>query len=249
MTATQERKQPKAKRGLPWLLEIYRTDVGKKYAMAISGVIGLGFITFHMIGNLHVFEGFDQAAGEFRLNEYGEALRDVGEPIAPRTLLLWLLRIPLMLALVVHVHAAYSLTRSNQKARGELRYEGRSYIAANYASRTMRWSGIIILAFIAWHLADLTWGVEAVNPDFERGAVYENLVASLERWPVALFYLIAQGALAFHVWHGSWSLFQSLGWNSPRFNKWRRMFATGLTIVVITGFVAVPVGVQVGLIS
>jgi succinate dehydrogenase / fumarate reductase cytochrome b subunit len=249
VTATQERKESKPKRGLPWLLEIYRTDVGKKYAMAISGIIGLSFILFHMIGNLHVFEGFDQASGEFRIDEYGEGLRDIGEPLAPRTFLLWLLRIPLTLALIVHVHAAWALSRSNQKARGSQRYEGRNYLAANYASRTMRWSGIIILLFIAWHLADLTWGIEAVNPDFERGEVYNNLIATLERWPVFVFYVVAQGALAFHVWHGSWSLFQSLGWNNTRFNKWRRWFATGLTVVIIAGFLAVPIGVQIGLIS
>jgi succinate dehydrogenase / fumarate reductase cytochrome b subunit len=244
VTATDERTGTRRRR-LPWIVEIYRTDVGKKYAMAITGLIGLAFIVAHMVGNLHAFQG------EVQLDEYGEALRDLGEPILPRTLVLWaFLRVPLIVALVVHVHCAWALSRSNQQARGVARYDAdRTYLAANYASRTMRWSGIIVLLFLGWHLADLTWGVEAVNPDFARGAVYANLVASLERWPIALLYLAAQAALALHIWHGGWSLFQSLGVNNARFNQFRRTFATALTIVVIAGFVAVPVAVQVGLIS
>ena len=185
MTTTKEPDRT-TKRRLPWILEIYKTDVGKKYAMAISGIILLSFVFFHMVGNLHTFEGAHE------LDEYGEALRDLGGELAPRTLVLWaFLRIPLMIAFIVHVHAAWALTRSNHAARGE-NYEGRNYYAVTYASRTMRWSGIIILAFLAWHLADLTWGVPAVNPDFVRGDVYENLVASLSRWPVALLYIVAQ---------------------------------------------------------
>ena len=96
---------------------------------------------------------------------------------------------------------------------------------------------------------DLTIGVEAVNSDFERGAVYENLVHSLERWPVALFYIVAQGALAFHIWHGAWSLFQSLGVNNERFNQFRRVFASALTAITIVGFLAVPFAIQFGIVS
>ncbi len=243
MTTTRQPPDAKQQRRVPWLIEVYRTDVGKKYAMAITGVIGLAFIFFHMIGNLHAFEGMEQ------INEYGEGLRDVGEPLFPRTLILWLfLRLPLVLALAIHVHAAWALTRSNQRARAQ-GYEVRSYLAANYASRTMRWTGVIILLFLAWHLADLTWGLEVVNPDFERGDVYGNLVATLERWPVTILYVVAQGALALHVWHGAWSLFQSVGINNPRFNAFRRTFATTFTIIVVAGFLAVPIGVQLGVIS
>jgi succinate dehydrogenase / fumarate reductase cytochrome b subunit len=242
---TTEKPTRRSGRRRPWIVEVYGTDIGKKYAMAISGIFLLIFIFFHMIGNLHAFEGAHE------LNEYGEALRDIGEPLAPRTLLLWLfLRLPLALALAVHVHAAYALTRSNQRARGSIRYAGdRPYLAANYASRTMRWTGVIILLYLAWHLADLTWGIEAVNPAWERGEVYANLVTSLERWPVTVLYVVAQGALALHVWHGAWSMFQSLGVNNPRFNRFRRSFATVFTLIVVTGYLAVPVGVQLGIIG
>jgi len=242
VTTTRQPPGTKRHRSL-WLVEMYRTDVGKKYAMAITGVIGLGFIFFHMIGNLHAFEGMAE------INEYGEGLRDIGEPLFPRTLVLWLfLRLPLVLALVIHVHAAYALTRSNARARAD-GYEIRKYSAVNYASRTMRWTGVIVLLFLVWHLADLTWGLEAANPAFERGDIYNNLIASLERWPVTILYVVAQGALALHVWHGAWSMFQSIGLNNPRFNAFRRTFATVFTIVVVAGFLAVPIGVQLGIIS
>ncbi len=239
MTTTQ----PKTSRADSGLLGIYRSDIGKKYAMAISGIVMLLFIFAHMVGNLHAFEGPEE------LDRYGEALRGLGEPLFPDTLVLWLLfRLPVVLALVVHLHAAYALTRSNQRARSGS-YESRNYVAANYASRTMRWTGVIILLFLVWHLADFTWGVEAVNPEFVRGAVYNNLVASLSRWPVFLFYLLALGALSLHVWHGAWSMFQSIGINNPRFNTWRRGFATVFACVVTAGFAAVPIAVQLGIIG
>jgi succinate dehydrogenase / fumarate reductase cytochrome b subunit len=233
------------KRRRPWLAEIYGTDVGKKYAMAITGIIGLLFVIAHMVGNLHTFEGPAQ------INEYGEGLRDLGHPLFPRTLLLWVfLRVPILIALLVHVHAAYTLAYTSRKARGPVPYESeRTYLAANYASRTMRWTGTIILLFLVWHLADLTWGVEFINPDFERGDIYGNLIASLGRWPVFLIYLVAQGALSLHIWHGAWSLFQSVGVNNPRFNAFRRTFATVVAIAVVAGYLSVPIGIQIGLIS
>lgn len=231
-----------------WLLEIYRSDTGKKYAMAISGIVLLLFVLGHMIGNLHVFEGAHN--GVFRIDEYGEALRDIGEPLFPRTLVLWaFFRIPLAAAFAIHVHAAWALTRSNSAARHTKYQAPRDYLAANYASRTMRWSGIIVLLFLVWHLADLTLGIEAVNPDFQRGMVYHNLVASLSRWPVWILYVAAQVALAFHIWHGAWSLFQSLGLNNPRFNRYRRTFANVFSTVVVAGFISVPLGVALDLIS
>ncbi len=245
MTATDSRTDSaeKTRRPLPWPIRFYQSDVGKKYVMAITGIVGLGFIVFHMLGNLHAFEGARQ------LNEYAEGLRDIGEPIAPRTLLVWIGRIGLLVALVLHVHSAYTLTRSNRRARGSFGYEGdRTFLAANYASRTMGWTGVIILLFLVWHLADLTIGVELANPDFARGEVYANLIASLERWPVFLLYVGAQGALALHIWHGAWSLFQSLGVNNPRFNHWRAGFATTLATIIAVGYLTVPFSIMFGII-
>jgi len=123
----------------------------------------------------------------------------------------------------------------------------RDYVAADFASRTMRWTGIIVLLFIAFHLADLTWGF--ANPDFIRGDPYHNVVESMTRVPVAILYIVANIALGIHLFHGTWSLFQSLGWNSPRFNKWRRGLATAIATIIVVGNCSFPIAVQAGIVS
>ena len=167
----------------PFLIDFYSTAVGKKYVMAITGIIGIGFVVAHMIGNLKVYLGVIIEGDEraYDIDIYGEFLRDLLVPILPRTYFLWGLRLVLIGAFVLHIHAAYSLTRLNHKARPVKYQTARDYQVANFASRTMRWTGIIVLLFLIWHLADLTWGF--ANPDFVRGAVYRNLDASLSRLP------------------------------------------------------------------
>mgnify|MGYP006174538975 CR=1 FL=1 len=113
----------------------------------------------------------------------------------------------------------------------------------------MRWTGIIVLLFVIWHLADFTWGVEAVNPDFVRGEVYANVVASFSRPAVGIWYILANLALGVHLYHGAWSLFQSLGINNRRFNHWRRAFATGFAVLIVVGNVSFPVAVMTGIVS
>jgi succinate dehydrogenase / fumarate reductase cytochrome b subunit len=237
-TTTRERPgtpvpiQQRPKRPAPWFIELYRTAVGKKYVMAVTGIIGLLFIVGHMVGNLKLYMGHED------LNHYGEFLREILVPILPRTIFLWLLRGLLITAVLLHIHAAWSLTRLNAKA--DIKYHSRrDYVAANFASRTMRWTGIIVALFILWHLADLTWGW--VNPDFERGNVADNMINSFRRVPVAILYIVANLALGVHLWHGCWSLFQSLGWNRPRFNRWRSWFAWGFTALVVLGNLTFPI--------
>jgi succinate dehydrogenase / fumarate reductase cytochrome b subunit len=225
----------------PFAIEFYRSAVGKKWVMAITGVIGMGYVFAHMVGNLHVFEGPDQ------INHYGEWLRELLDPPFPRTFTLWALRTTLIVAIVLHLHAAYALTRMNQKARPVKYQSHRDYVAATFAARTMRWTGIIVLLFIIYHLMDLSFGTS--NPGFERGDVYRNTVASLEQWPVAIAYIVAVLALGYHLYHGAWSLFQSVGLNSPRFNRWRRWFATAFAAVVTVGFISVPVAVLAGVVE
>jgi succinate dehydrogenase / fumarate reductase, cytochrome b subunit len=151
-------------------------------------------------------------------------------------------------AFVIHVHAAYSLTYTNWKARGG-RYRERDYSVASYASRTMRWSGVIVLLFVVFHLADLTWGTSpAATTEFSRGDVYANLVHSLERVPVAALYVVANIALGFHLYHGVWSLFQSVGLSHPTFNKWRRYLALAVTGFVVAGNLSFPIAVQAGIL-
>ena len=168
-------------------------------------------------------------------------------PLAPRTVVLWILRIGLLGALVLHIHAAYSLTVLNHEARAVKYQSERDYQVANFASRTMRWTGLIVLLFVLWHLADLTWGW--VNPGYVRGDAYRNLDASLSRVPVAILYVVANIALGIHLYHGAWSLFQSMGWNRPRFNKWRRGFAIGFATLIVVGNVSFPLAVLAGIVE
>ena len=231
------------RRRLPFWVELYRSALGKKYTMAITGIIWLGYIFAHMVGNLKLYLGAET------INHYGEWLRQsLGYPALPHTWTLWLLRGILIVAIVLHIHAAYALTVMNKRARPISYQSKRDFIAADFAARTMRWTGVIVALFLLWHLADLTWGIKAINPDFVRGDVYSNLVASFSRPAVAFWYIAAMVALGFHVYHGAWSFFQSLGWNSPRFNSWRKMFAIGFTVVVIGGDISFPVAVLAGII-
>ena len=234
------------RRKRPFLLDLYSTAVGKKYVMAISGIAMMGFVLFHMIGNLKMY------MGATALNHYAEFLKELLYPIAPKGVVLWILRGGLITMLFLHLHAAWSLTRLNRFARA-VKYQGpRDYQVAKFASRTMRWTGIIVLAYLVWHLLDFTFGtVNAVGTDgtFVRGEVYENVVRSLDRPVVAAFYVLANVLLGIHLFHGAWSIFQSLGWNNPRFNNWRRGFATAFATIVVVGNVSFPIAVIAGIVK
>ena len=218
--------------------------------MAITGIVLLGFVLAHMIGNLKAYIGFDAIEGAYELDVYGEALRNLLFPLLPRTVPLWIMRIGLIVAFALHIHSAYALTLMNRKARPTAYQGPREYLVANYASRTMRWSGVIVLLFLAWHLADLTWGIQPFAPEgWERGAIHANFVASFQRVPVTILYVIANLALGIHIFHGAWSMFQSLGVNNPRFNKWRRYFAMAFAAVIVIGNVSMPLAVLAGIIE
>src|SRR5438105_12829835 len=147
---------------------IYRTTIGKKVLVAVTGIIGIGFVAAHMIGNLHACEGREQ------LNHYGEWLRTLAMPALPRTVGLWALRVVLILAVATHVTLTAQLAMRSRASR-QSRYADHDAVQASYASRTMRWGGAAILLFIIWHLMDLSWGVPS---HFVRGDVYNNVVAS-----------------------------------------------------------------------
>ena len=235
-----------SRRRRPFFLDLYSTAVGKKYVMAISGLAMIGFVVFHMIGNLKMY------FGQADLDHYAEFLKELLYPIAPKGVVLWILRGGLVTMLALHLHAAWSLTKLNRTARA-VKYQGpRDYQVANFASRTMRWTGIIVLAYLVWHLLDLTFGtVNAIGTDgeFVRGEVYNNVVRSLDRPVVAAFYIVANILLGIHLFHGAWSFFQSIGWNNPRFNSWRRGFAVGIATIVVVGNVSFPVAVLAGIVS
>jgi len=233
----------------PFLLDFYSTAVGKKYVMAVTGIIGIGFVISHMIGNLKVYIGTVEEQGEqvYDIDVYGEFLRELLVPILPHGVFLWILRLVLIGAVLLHIHAAYTLTILNRKARPVKYQSERDYQIASFASRSMRWTGIIVLLYIFWHLADFTWGW--FNPGFERGEVYRNMDASLSRIPVAILYIVANIALGIHLFHGTWSLFQSMGWNNPRFNRWRRSIAAGVATLIVVGNVSFPIMTLAGVIE
>jgi succinate dehydrogenase / fumarate reductase, cytochrome b subunit len=233
----------------PFIVDLYSTAVGKKYVMAITGVIGLGFVVTHMIGNLKMYLGVITEGDEkvYDIDIYGEFLRELLVPILPRTYVLWGLRLVLIGAVALHIHAAIGLTKVNHNARAVKYQSARDYQIANFASRTMRWTGSIVSIFIVWHLADLTWGF--VHPDHVVGAAYYNIDQSLSRLPVALLYIVGNVALGIHLFHGVWSLFQSLGLNNPKFNAWRRNIAIGSAALIVAGNVSFPIAVMAGIVE
>jgi succinate dehydrogenase / fumarate reductase cytochrome b subunit len=143
----------------------------------------------------------------------------------------------------------------NRQARSVKYQSPRDYQVANFASRTMRWTGILVALFVLWHLADLTWGfannwgARVADGRFVRGDAYGNVVRSFERVPVTVLYIVANIALGIHLFHGVWSLFQSMGWNNPRFNKWRRNLATGFATLIVVGNVSFPIAVLAGIVG
>ncbi|HET9729797.1 MAG TPA: succinate dehydrogenase cytochrome b subunit [Acidimicrobiia bacterium] len=220
----------------PPIVRFYRTAVGKKWVMAITGVVLMLFVLVHLIGNIKLY------LSKQEINLYGEALRDMPGHLLPRTWLLWTIRAGLIVSFVFHIHAAYGLTIINRKARPDRYQSKRDYVAADFASRTMRWTGIIVGLYIIFHLMDLTWG--QANSQFVRGDPYNNLVYSLQRPAVAIAYAVANIALGIHLYHGAWSMFQSMGINNPRINKLRRSFAIGFAALIAVGNLSFPIAVQ-----
>jgi succinate dehydrogenase / fumarate reductase cytochrome b subunit len=241
--SAKQRVQPirKRRKQLPFPLNLYQTAIGKKWVMALTGIGLLGFVIAHMLGNLHLYEG------PVQINVYGEHLRTLLTPMFPRTMVLWLLRLGLAGMFFLHIHAAVSLTRMNLQSNK--RYaSSRDYIAVNFASRTMRWTGLIIGLYVLFHLADLTWGWW-LGSDYVRGDVYHNVTQSLSNIPVGIIYVVANVALAVHIFHGVYSLFQSLGINTPAINKARRGLATSIAGLILIGNLSFPVLVMVGFVN
>jgi succinate dehydrogenase / fumarate reductase cytochrome b subunit len=186
-----------------------------------------------MVGNLLFFRGAE------KINAYSEFLHSLGP-------LLLLARLILISAVVLHVVAAYQLTRMSLESRPDP-YARWKDEGSNYASRTMRWSGPILLLFIIYHVLDFTLG--RTNPDYVPGNIYHNVIASFSIWYISAFYILAMVALGIHLFHGAWSMFQSMGLNSPKYDPWLRRLAILFTILIVVGFVSVPIAVMLGYTS
>lgn len=228
----------KSRRNAPWPVQFYGSAVGKKWVMAVTGIMLMGFVFAHMIGNLKIYQG------AHALNVYGEFLRALAYPLLPKHVVLWLMRLGLLGAFTLHIHSAWSLTNMNRRSNAGGYKSPRDYQAANVASRSMRVTGVVILLYLLFHLADLTWGF--ANPDFVRGDVYRNVQASLGNIVPAGIYVIANLALGVHLFHGSWSMFQTLGLNNPKYNAWRRNFALGFALLITLGNLSFPLTVATG---
>ncbi|AUX25368.1 succinate dehydrogenase [Sorangium cellulosum] len=210
----------------------YRDLVGKKFAMALSGVIFFGYVIGHMAGNLQIF------MGRQKINDYAAFLH--GTPS-----LLWGTRIVLLLAFIVHVYTGITLAQHSRAAR-PVRYQVKGQRHPNVAARTMLLSGLVVGAFIVYHLLHLTTGT--VHPDFVPLAPYENLVNGFQQTPVAIAYIVAVSLLGLHLYHGAWSMFQSMGVSHPRYTPVLRKLAVVSSILLVVGFSSVPLAVMTGLV-
>lgn len=219
------------------IFAFYRTTVGKKLVMAVTGLILAVFVLGHMLGNLQIYQGPE------KLNHYAQLLR-ISMP------LLWTVRVVLLLTVILHIVAALQVTLQNWRSRPQ-KYAVAAYQEADIASRTMIWGGLVVGAFVIYHLLHLTLGV--AHPDFQHLAttpqvadVYHNVVTGFRVPLVSLFYIVANILLALHLYHGMWSWFQTLGFSHPKYNRARRVFATAYAVVIAVGNISIPVSVLAG---
>ena len=213
------------------------SSIGKKIVMAITGIVLSLFVLGHMAGNLQAF----LPNGPEALDHYGVFLRELLHGTG-----IWFVRAGLILAVGLHVWAYLGLTRKSLAARPR-GYSVTDYEEATFASRSMRWTGPFIGVFIVYHILHFTVG--SVHPHFVEGRVYQNLISGLSVTPVAIFYLLAMAGLAFHLFHGVWSMLQTLGLSHPKYDPWRKRLATAFTVLVIGGFALVPLAVLTGFLK
>jgi succinate dehydrogenase / fumarate reductase, cytochrome b subunit len=219
-----------------------RSTIALKITMAASGIIFLLFVLAHMYGNLKAFGGHDA------YNEYAEHLREFGEPMLPRSGLLWILRTVLIVSLLVHVGAAVALWRRANKARSTS-YAVKKNRHSTLSSRTMRWGGLTLLVFIVWHLLNFTIGKINVTGGSTNDP-YNLLVDSFDTWWLTLIYLVAMVTLGLHLHHGVWSSLQTLGFTNHASSRTRaKQLGLVVAVVVAGGFSLVPIFVLAGVIT
>lgn len=219
---------------------LWGSTIGKKTIMAVSGLIMLGYLVVHMLGNLKIFFG----PPEF--NGYAHWLRTMGEPFLHYEWALWIVRVVLVVAVVLHAVCAYQLSRRDLAARPSKYVHRRA--RAGYATRTMRWGGIILALFIVWHVLDLTTGT-VHSGGFQAGHPYQNVVDTFSTWYGNVIYLVAMLALGLHVQHGFWSAAQTLGAGNASRERVLKGTANLLALALTAGFIAVPVAVMTGVVS
>ncbi|PMC62959.1 succinate dehydrogenase [Corynebacterium xerosis] len=214
-----------------------------KLIMAVTGLIFGLYVIVHMVGNMKIF------MGESDFNAYAAFLRTVGYPAIPNEGVLWIFRIVLLVAVILHVYGAFALHSRARQSRGKFRRQGMVGGWNTFTARTMIITGVVLLAFIVFHILDLTIGAAVAPENFVHGEAYANLVASFSRPLVAIWYIIAQLALLLHLSHGLWTATSDLGITGAR---WRKvmLFLSGLIpLLVVVGNIAIPVAVLTGLVG
>jgi succinate dehydrogenase / fumarate reductase cytochrome b subunit len=226
MTATTASALPRVK--VPYVA----STIGRKAVMAATGLVLFVFVLGHFVGNLTLY------AGPEAINGYSRFLRTFLHGAG-----IWVARLVLLTCAVLHVWSATSLTLESWAARpvGYKRWKAKD---STYASRTMRWGGVILFAFIVFHILNLTLG--RFHPDYVPGDVYHNVVAGFQVWPVSLFYIVAMVLLGLHLDHGVWSMCQTLGLEHPRYKRWARGAALGFALLIVVGNCSFPIAVLAG---
>ncbi|MDB4880337.1 MAG: succinate dehydrogenase (or fumarate reductase) cytochrome b subunit, b558 family [Gemmatimonadetes bacterium] len=223
-----------------WALTLYRSTIGKKAIMAVTGLMLAGFVIAHMAGNLQMF------SGPAKMNAYAAFLKSTGE-------LLWVARAGLLLATVLHVLMAWQLTRINRNAR-PVGYEKREPQVSTWASRSMRWGGFVLLVFIVFHILHMTTGTvypaasASGSAAFSHTDVYGNVINAFRNPLVSAFYVVSMLFLMLHLFHGAWSSVRTLGLTKPSLHPLSRRISTVIALVVWLGFTAIPVAVVLGAI-
>ena len=222
------------------LLVLWQSAIGKKVVMAVTGAILVLFVIAHMVGNLKIFSGQEE------INAYSRFLREVGWPEFGYGQLLWIVRSVLFVSVILHITAAVQLTRINWQAR-PVGYDDRKNVETSWGALTMRWGGVLLAVFIVFHLFHFTGGMVGFEPgQFEHLSVYQNVVAGFQNIPIAIFYIIAMGALCLHLDHGIWSMLQTLGWVTKGNTNSLRITSRVVALVIFAGFISVPISVLAG---
>ncbi len=223
------------------LNQFYKSTVGKKVIMALTGLIFVGFVLSHMAGNLKAFAGINPETGRYKFDEYAIFLREIAAPLVGHGTVLWIARIVLLVSIILHTLMAFQLAALNRKAKPRGTHNP-AYRSANAASRTMLYGGLVLLFFTVYHILHFTTGDAHFN-GFVEGNVYANVYSGFQDPLVVGFYVIAMGCLALHLYHGTWSVFQTLGVDTPAWNQGIRNVAKIVSIIVFVGFVSLPLAV------
>lgn len=219
-----------------------------KLVMAVTGLIFALYVIGHMVGNLKIY--MPDHSGVPAINEYGVFLREMGTPLFPHEGLLWIIRAVLVVAVIAHIHGAITLASRSRQSRGKFRRTNLMGGLDSTATRSMLITGVVLLAFIIFHILDLTLGVQPVSPsEFTHGDVKGNMIATFSRWPVTIWYVIAMLALFLHLVHGIRLAASDLGITGK---KWLQVFAflaAVIPTVVVLGNIIMPLSIALGLVS